>query len=91
MAEAGAETSAEASAETAFTDGEIASFAAAAIKIQALEGDAATKQQNAAQIVAQSDLDAETFNAINAAMQSDPEVAKRVQLAAAALQEQPAG
>lgn len=86
-----AEATAETTAEVSFTDAQIASFAAAAIEIQALEGDAAAKQQGAAEIVAKSDIDAETFNAISVAMQSDPEVANRVQLAAAALQEQPAG
>lgn len=86
-----AEASVETAAEANFTDAQIKSFAAAALEIQALEGDDAAKQQGAAEIVAKSDIDAGTFNAISVAMQNDPEVAKRVQLAAAALQQQPAG
>ncbi|MGB3472398.1 MAG: DUF4168 domain-containing protein [Erythrobacter sp.] len=82
---------AAAEAETSFTDQEIEGFAAAALKIQALDADPATKQQEAAQLVAESGIDTETFNAISRAMQSDPEVAKRVQIAGAELQKQSAG
>lgn len=74
-----------------FSDAEVKSFAAAAIEIQALLGEEAAKQEQAAQIVANSGIDAETFNAIGTAMQTDPELAQRVQLAAADLQPQPAG
>ena len=74
-----------------FTDAEVESFAAAVVEIQALPGDDASKQQQAAQIVAQSGIDAQTFNAIGTAMQTDAELAERVRVAAAALQPQPAG
>ena len=70
----------------AFTDAEIQSFAAAALELQNLQSEGAASQEQAASIVASSGLDAETFNAIGQAMQSDPEVAERVQLAAAEIQ-----
>lgn len=72
-----------------FTDAEVESFAAAVVKIQALPGDDASKQQQAAQIVAESGIDAQTFNAIGTAMQTDAELAERVRAAAAAVQPQP--
>ena len=81
----------EQSADTEFTDTQVKSFAAAVVEIQPLSGDEAAKQQQAAQIVANSGLDAETFNAIGTAMQTDPALAQRVQLAAAEVQSQPAG
>ncbi|UVI39721.1 DUF4168 domain-containing protein [Qipengyuania spongiae] len=74
-----------------FSDTEVRSFAAAAIEIQNLAGEEAAKQEQAAQIVANAGIDAETFNAIGTAMQTDPELAQRVQLAAAELQPEPAG
>ncbi len=80
------------SAEAAtFSDTEVKSFATAVVKLQSLTGDEATKQQQAAQIVADAGIDAETFNAIGTAMQTDPELAQRVQLAAAEVQPDPAG
>lgn len=85
MAEAEAEAATE--VETSFTDAEIKSFASAAIKLQAMEGDVASNPQEAAEIVAASGIDTDTFNAISQAMQTDPEVAERVQLAAAELQQ----
>jgi hypothetical protein len=78
-------------AATTFSDTEIERFAAAAIKIQQLEGDPAAKQQEAAQIVAQSGIEVQTFNAINEAIQTNPEVLERVQVAAAKLQEESSG
>jgi hypothetical protein len=69
-----------------FTDVEVKNFAAAALKIQSLAGDEATKQQQMVAIVAEAGIDAKTFNAIGAAMQNDPALAKRVQVAAAELQ-----
>lgn len=74
-----------------FTDAEIDGFAAAALKIQSLGGDAATKQQQMTEIVAQSGIDTETFNAISQAMQTDADLAKRVQVAAAKLQQKSTG
>ncbi len=82
---------APATGEAAFTDAQIQSFAAAALEIQNLTGDDAAKQEQAAAIVAQSGIDAATFNAIGQAMQTNPEVAERVQLAAAGMQGQPEG
>ena len=81
----------EEAATAEYSDAEVQNFAAAVVEIQGLSGDEAAKQQQAAQIVADSGLDAETFNAIGAAMQSDPELAERVKLAAAEIQSQPAG
>ena len=81
----------EQSAHPEFTDTQVKSFAAAVVEIQTLSGDEVAKQQQAAQIVANSGLDAETFNAIGTAMQTDPALAQRVQLAAAEVQSQPAG
>ena len=86
-----APASREQSADAEFTDTQVKSFAAAVVEIQTLSGDEAAKQQQAAQIVANSGLDAETFNAIGTAMQTDPALAQRVQLAAAEVQSQPAG
>ena len=81
----------EEAATAEYSDAEVQNFSAAVVEIQGLSGDEAAKQQQAAQIVADSGLDAETFNAIGAAMQSDPELAERVKLAAAEIQSQPAG
>jgi hypothetical protein len=84
---AGATSDTEVMAEAqAFTDAEIQSFAAAALEIQNLQTSGTATQEQAASIVASSGLDAQTFNAIGQAMQNDPEVAERVQLAAAELQ-----
>lgn len=73
---------------TSFTDAQIQSFAAAALEIQALQGDAATKQQQMTEIVSRSGLEIATFNAISDAMTKDPEVAEKVRVAAAAIQQQ---
>ncbi|MXO47683.1 DUF4168 domain-containing protein [Erythrobacter vulgaris] len=81
----------DAASDDTFSDAEIESFAAAALKIQSLNGDEAAKQQQAADIVAQSGIDPETFNAIGTAMQTDPALADRVRTAAAEMQPQPAG
>ncbi len=67
-----------------YTDAQIDSFAAAALQIQGLQGDAATVQQQAGAIVGESGLDPTTFNAISTAMETDPALAQRVQAAAAA-------
>ncbi len=73
-------------ADTTFSDAQIESFAAAAIKLQAMEGGPAANQQAAAKIVMDSGLEPQTFNAIAQALQTDPEVAQRVQVAVAAIQ-----
>lgn len=78
-------------ADATFSDAEIESFAGAALKIEALTGDEATKQQQAAEIVTRSGIDPETFNAIGTAMQTDPALAERARTAAASMQPQPAG
>jgi len=91
-AEVGAEVTAEAphhaagaEAASSFSDTQIDSYVAAALEVQELQADtaldAAAKDQRAGEIVAQSGLDAATFNAISDAVQSDPAVAERVQLA----------
>ena len=100
-AEAPAETtttetpSASAGAETAtsFTDAQIDSYVTAAMSVQEMQADtaldAAAKQQRAGEILAESGLDADTFNSISDAVQSDPSVAERVQLALANRQGSP--
>lgn len=77
---------------TTFTDAEVNSFAEAVLKIQALEGEAAGNQAEAAQIVADAGIDLETYTAIGTAMQTDTELAERVRVAAASMsQPEPAG
>lgn len=91
MNDAPATTDATAPATTQsanFTDAQIEGFASAALKIQALDSDPtaadpAAKNAKMAEIVAQSGIDVSTFNAISAAMDANPEVAQRVQMAAA--------
>ena len=51
--------------------------------------DAAAQQRRAGEILAQAGLDTTTFNAIRAAVASDPAVAERVQLALANLRGSP--
>ncbi len=79
----------------AFTDAQIEGFAEAAMGIRELQADTSVetsaKQEQAVAIVAEAGLDAETFNAIGEAMQTDPETAQRVQLAIANMQGQPEG
>lgn len=74
-----------------YTDAEIASFAAAAMAIRELQGDETlddtAMRSQAEAIVAENGLDAQTYNAIGTAAQSDPEVAQRVQLALAQMQD----
>lgn len=87
-----AATPADAAATPAtFTDEQIASFAAAALKIQSLDKSQPATQEQLMQIVTESGLDAATYVAINNAMAKDAEVAKRVQVAAAELNKTPAG
>lgn len=74
------------SADASFTDAEIEKFAAAALKIEKLDGDPATQKEQVAAIVAESGLTSETFNAISQAMRTDTEVAERVQIAARDMQ-----
>lgn len=77
----------EQTAEATFSDAEIESFAAAALKMQALDADPTTQKEQMTAIVADSGLTIETFNAISQAMQTDAEVANRVQVAAAELRQ----
>jgi hypothetical protein len=77
--------------EAAFTDAEIESFAAAALKIQSLEGNASVTQEQLSQIVTESGLEPATYVAIAQGMKNDEALAQRVQIAAAALQNQAAG
>ncbi|NCP12867.1 MAG: DUF4168 domain-containing protein [Sphingomonadales bacterium] len=70
-----------------FSDEQIEGFATAALKIQAMQNDPAANEQQMAAAVTQSGIDLQTFNAIGAAMQSNPEVAQRVQTAAREIQQ----
>lgn len=92
---AAAELSTEADAAAQFSDAEIAGFAEAMLGIRELQADSAldatAKQEQAGAIVAEAGIDPRTFNAIGQAMQSDPEIAQRVQLAVAARQGDPEG
>lgn len=76
-----------------FTDEQINHFASAMVKIQGVAADATIdetqKQTQMVAIVQAEGLDPETFNAIGAASQSNPEVQERVQLAFASAQGQP--
>ena len=68
-----------------FTDADIDGFAQSMSKINALQEDGtmdgAAIQAEAPTILANAGIDVETFNAIGTAMQTDPELAQRVQLA----------
>ena len=90
-AETAATEAAPAATPATFTDEQIASFAAAAVKIQSLDKSQPATQEQLMQIVNEAGLDAQTYVAINNAMASDAEVAKRVQVAAAELNKTPAG
>lgn len=76
-------------AAVAFTDAEIASFVEAAIAMRAaqaeLAGDAGataeTRQAKAMEVLGAAGIAPATYNAIGEAMQSDPALAQRVQLA----------
>jgi len=76
-----------------FTDEQVNSFASAMVQIQGVAQDATIdetqKQTQMVAIVQSAGLDPETFNAIGAAAQSDPELQQRVQLAFANAQGQP--
>ena len=78
---------AEAEASASFTEAQIDSYVTAAIEVQEMQADTtlddAAKQERASAILAQSGLDPRTFNAISDAVQTDPEIAERVQLALA--------
>ena len=80
-------------AEEVFTDIEIENYAQAAMQIQTLQEDGttdnATIQAEAPAILASAGLDAETFNAITDAVQTDPETAERVMVAMSNLQADP--
>ncbi|MGB3795305.1 MAG: DUF4168 domain-containing protein [Alteraurantiacibacter sp.] len=74
-----------------FTDEEITAFVGAAMKIREIDPsqtpDAADRQTQAEGILAEHELDPETYNAISVAAQSDPVVAQRIQLAIGAVNE----
>ncbi len=86
-----ADIAADAAVETDFTDEQITAFVGAAMEIRGLDPErtleGAQRQAQAEGIVAEHGLDPETYNAIGVAAQSDPEVAQRVQLAIAAVNE----
>ena len=87
-AQAEAAVTAEAAATT-FTDEQIATFVEAAIAMRAAQAEAAAdatltaeaRQVKALEVLAEAGIEAETYNAIGEAMQADPAVAQRVQLA----------
>ncbi len=90
--EAPAETAdAATQAKTTFTDAQVASFAAAAVKIASLDKSQPATQEQLTQIVTESGLDPATYVAINNAMTNDEQLVQRVQVAAAALQKNSAG
>ncbi|GGD59476.1 DUF4168 domain-containing protein [Erythrobacter arachoides] len=76
-------------AATAFTDEQVDSFVDAAVAMRAAQAEIAAdatvtaeaRQARALEVLAQAGIEADTYNAIGAAMQSDPAVAQRVQLA----------
>ena len=76
-------------AATTFTDEQIATFVEAAIAMRAAQAEAAAdatltaeaRQVKALEVLAEAGIEAETYNAIGEAMQADPAVAQRVQLA----------
>lgn len=74
-----------------FTDEQVASFAAAAVKIASLDKSQPATQEQLTQIVTESGLDPATYVAINNALPTDEQLAQRVQVAAAALQKKSAG
>jgi hypothetical protein len=88
MATADAPTTAS---DAAFTDAQIESFAAAALKIQALEGNASVTQEQLLAIVTETGLEPATYVAIAQGMKDDEALAQRVQVAATALQNQTTG
>ena len=77
--------------ETSFTDAQVESFAAAALKIQALDGNAAVTQEQLAEIITESGLEPATYVAILQAMKTDKALAERVQVVANAMQTKAAG
>ena len=81
-----APTTADPATDANFSDAQIESFAAAALKLRELQNDPATSEEQIAEVVAQSGIDVATFNAISMAIQSDPALAQRVQVAAQELQ-----
>ncbi len=78
-------------AETTFTDAQVASFAAAAVKIGSLDKSQPATQEQLTQIVTESGIDPATYVAINNAMTNDEQLMQRVQVAAAALKKNSAG
>lgn len=82
---------ATATSEAQFTDAQIESFAAAALKIDALKGKETVTQEQLSAIVTESGIDPATYVAIAKAMKSDTAIAQRVQVAASALQNSAAG
>ena len=83
------------SMQASFSDTEVESFATAALEIQDLRSDTslddAAKQEMVPEVLADAGIDPQTYSAIGEAMQTDPELARRVQLAAANLRGEPEG
>ena len=73
----------------AFTDGEIEAYVGAIVELRDLQEDGTLDQEAANAVIAEAGIDAQTFNAIGEAVQTDPETAQRVQIAHGNLRGQP--
>lgn len=73
-----------------YSDAQVASFVAAAMRMRELRADesldVAARRAAAEQIVAEEGLDPDTYQAIGTAAQSDPALAQRIQMALAAME-----
>lgn len=84
-------TNTAATTAASFTDEQVASFAAAAVKIASLDKSQPATQEQLTTIVTESGLDPQTYVAINNALKNDDQLAQRVRVAANAIQQNPAG
>ncbi|QZH75860.1 MAG: DUF4168 domain-containing protein [Erythrobacter sp.] len=79
--------------QTAFTDTQVAAFAAAALAMREVRADAtlddAGKRAQAEAIVAENGLDPATYQAIGTSAQQDPALAARIQQAIDAMAQEP--
>jgi hypothetical protein len=79
--------------QTAFTDAQVAGFAAAAMEMRAIRADTslddAARRARAEALVAEHGLDRESYQAIGTAAQQDPALANRIQQAIEAQAQEP--
>lgn len=79
--------------QTAFTNAQIAAFAAAAMAMRQVRADEtlddAARRAQAEAVVAENGLDPTTYQAIGTAAQEDPALASRIQMAIDAMEEKP--